>query len=45
MAAGDELIGSGPDEGQPLLAQLCGYRMLEDDATGEIELLPVAAGD
>jgi uncharacterized protein with PhoU and TrkA domain len=24
IVAGDELIGSGPDEGQPLLAQLCG---------------------
>jgi hypothetical protein len=45
VAAGDELIGSGPDEGQPLLAELCGYQRLEDDATGEIELVPVAAGD
>jgi len=45
VAAGDELIGSGPDEGQPLLAELCGYQRLEDDATGEIELVPVATGD
>lgn len=45
VAAGDELIGSGPDEGQPLLAQLCGYQLLEDDETGEIELVPVTAGN
>ena len=45
IAADDELIGSGPDEGQPLLAQLCGYRLFEDDETGEIELFPVAAGN
>ncbi len=44
VAAGDELIGSGPDEGQPLLAQLCGYRLLEDEETGEIELVPVVVG-
>jgi len=44
VAAGDELIGSGPDEGQPLLAELCGYRLLEDDETGEIELVPVVVG-
>ena len=45
IAAGDELIGSGPDEGQILLAQLCGYRLLEDDETGEIELVRVGASD
>jgi uncharacterized protein with PhoU and TrkA domain len=44
ITAGDELIGSGPDEGQPLLAELCGYRLLEDDETGEIELVPVVVG-
>src|SRR3954464_6207566 len=44
IVAGDELIGSGPDEGQPLLAELCGYRILEDDDTGEVELVPVASG-
>jgi uncharacterized protein with PhoU and TrkA domain len=41
VEAGDELIGSGPDEGHARLAQLCGYRLLEDDDTGEIELVPV----
>lgn len=45
ITAGDELIGSGPDEGQPLLAELCGYRLLEDDGTGEIELVPVVAAN
>jgi uncharacterized protein with PhoU and TrkA domain len=43
VAAGDELIGSGPDEGQTRLAQLCGYRILEDDDTGEVELVPVTS--
>ena len=43
LRAGDELIASGPDEGQPLLAERCGYRLREDDDTGEIELVPAAA--
>ncbi|HEU5302752.1 MAG TPA: TrkA C-terminal domain-containing protein [Acidimicrobiia bacterium] len=41
LLAGDELIASGPDEGQALLAERCGYRVLEDEDTGEIELVPV----
>jgi len=45
ILAGDELIGSGPDEGKARLAQLCGYRLLEDDDTGEIELVPVASAN
>ena len=40
LQAGDELIASGPDEGQAVLAERCGYRLLEDDDTGEIELVP-----
>jgi len=43
LQAGDELIASGPDEGQERLADLCGYRLLEDDDTGEIELLPASS--
>ena len=43
LEAGDELIASGPDEGQPVLAERCGYRLLEDDATGEIELVPASS--
>jgi uncharacterized protein with PhoU and TrkA domain len=41
LAAGDELIASGPEEGRERLAELGGYRVLEDDATGEIELIRV----
>jgi uncharacterized protein with PhoU and TrkA domain len=41
LQAGDELIASGPDEGRERLAELGGYRVLEDDATGEIALVPV----
>ena len=40
---GDELIATGPDEGQKLLAELCGYRLVEDDETGEDEFIPVDA--
>ncbi|HXY94074.1 MAG TPA: TrkA C-terminal domain-containing protein [Acidimicrobiia bacterium] len=41
LQAGDELIASGPDEGRERLAELGGFRVLEDDTTGEIALLPV----
>jgi uncharacterized protein with PhoU and TrkA domain len=41
LEAGDELIASGPDEGRDRLAELGGFRVLEDDATGEIALVPV----
>jgi uncharacterized protein with PhoU and TrkA domain len=40
LEAGDELIATGPDEGHALLAELCGYRLIEDEATGENELVP-----
>jgi len=40
LHAGDELIASGPDEGRALLAELCGWRLVEDEDTGEHELLP-----
>jgi uncharacterized protein with PhoU and TrkA domain len=40
LRAGDELIATGPDEGHRLLAHLCGYDLIEDDETGEEELLP-----
>jgi uncharacterized protein with PhoU and TrkA domain len=45
LQAEDELIASGPDEGQPLLAERCGYHVVEDDDTGEIELVPAARAD
>jgi uncharacterized protein with PhoU and TrkA domain len=44
--AGDELIATGPPEGRPRLAELCGWRMVdedEDDPTVEIELVPLAS--
>lgn len=40
LLAGDELIATGPDEGHRLLAELCGYVLIEDDVTGEDELVP-----
>ncbi len=40
LQAGDELIASGPAEGQDELAELGGYRRVEDDETGEVELVP-----
>ena len=41
MLAGDELIASGPDEGRARLAEHGGYRLVEDDDTGEIALVRV----
>ncbi|HZQ26083.1 MAG TPA: TrkA C-terminal domain-containing protein [Acidimicrobiales bacterium] len=40
LQADDELIATGPDEGHTLLAELCGYVLVEDEATGEDELMP-----
>jgi uncharacterized protein with PhoU and TrkA domain len=40
LQAGDELIAIGPDEGHAHLAELGGFRLLEDDDTGEVELVP-----
>jgi uncharacterized protein with PhoU and TrkA domain len=41
LQADDELIATGPDEGHALLAELGGYVLIEDDETGEDELVPV----
>jgi len=43
LRAEDELIATGPDEGHPLLTELCGFRLIEDDETGEDELEPVTS--
>ncbi|HEX5588141.1 MAG TPA: TrkA C-terminal domain-containing protein [Acidimicrobiia bacterium] len=43
LHAGDELIAIGPEEGREPLAHLGGYRVLEDDATGEIALIPFSS--
>ena len=40
LRAGDELIATGPDEGHALLAERCGFVLLEDEDTGEEELVP-----
>jgi uncharacterized protein with PhoU and TrkA domain len=40
LRADDELIATGPDEGHRLVAELCGYVLVEDDETGEDELVP-----
>src|SRR5438270_1963186 len=40
LHAGDEPIATGPDEGHRLLAELGGYRLIEDEETGEDELVP-----
>ncbi|MCH2427645.1 MAG: hypothetical protein MK177_09995, partial [Acidimicrobiales bacterium] len=40
LVAGDEIIASGPEEGQALLAAMCGWELLEDEG-GEDELVPV----
>jgi uncharacterized protein with PhoU and TrkA domain len=41
MRSGDELIASGPSEGEAMLAELCGWKLVEDDETGEDRLEPV----
>lgn len=44
LLAGDEVIASGPDEGRERLAQRCGWRLVDPDGDGEMELEPVQAG-
>ena len=39
LEAGDELIAIGPDDGRDRLAELAGFHVVEDDDTGEIELV------
>jgi uncharacterized protein with PhoU and TrkA domain len=40
LQAGDELLANGPWEGRAALAEQCGYRLVEDDDTGAVELIP-----
>jgi uncharacterized protein with PhoU and TrkA domain len=42
LQAGDEVLASGPWEGRAELAQQCGFRLVEDDDTGAVELVPSA---
>src|SRR5688572_20778569 len=44
LVAGDSLIAIGPDEGHGKLAELCGFELVEDEETGEPELVPMAPG-
>ncbi len=41
LRAGDELIASGPDEGHPMLTELLGWHLDEDEETGEQDLVPL----
>src|SRR6185312_11984113 len=42
LAAGDEILATGPWEGRAALAEQCGFRLVEDDDTGVVELVPAA---
>jgi uncharacterized protein with PhoU and TrkA domain len=41
LRASDEIIAYGPWEGRDDLAEQCGYRLIDDEDTGEIELEPL----
>jgi uncharacterized protein with PhoU and TrkA domain len=41
LAGGDEILALGPWEGRGTLARQCGFRLVEDDDTGSVELVPV----
>lgn len=45
LHAGDEVLATGPWEGRAALADQCGFRLVEDDDTGVIELVPSGARD
>jgi uncharacterized protein with PhoU and TrkA domain len=40
LRADDEILATGPWEGRAELAQQCGFRLIEDDDTGAVELVP-----
>ena len=42
LQAGDEVLAAGPDEGQALLAERLGWRLILDEETGEAELEPLS---
>jgi uncharacterized protein with PhoU and TrkA domain len=41
--AGDELIATGPSEGRARLAELCGWKLVEDEDDHEVELIPLVS--
>ncbi len=42
LLAGDELIAGGPDEGREFLTMRCGWRLVDPDGDGEMELEAIA---
>jgi uncharacterized protein with PhoU and TrkA domain len=42
LQAGDQVLATGPGEGRAKLAAQCGYRLVEDDDTGELGLVPAS---
>jgi len=42
LEAGDEVLASGPRDGREALAEQCGFRLVEDDDTGAVELVPAS---
>jgi uncharacterized protein with PhoU and TrkA domain len=43
LTAGDQVLAVGPWEGRASLADQCGFTLVEDDDTGEVELVPAAS--
>jgi uncharacterized protein with PhoU and TrkA domain len=41
LRAEDELIASGPGSGEGILAEVCGWVLVEDDDTGEDSFMPI----
>jgi uncharacterized protein with PhoU and TrkA domain len=41
LEAGDHILATGPEEGQEALAEMAGWRLVEDEEAGEIELEPL----
>jgi uncharacterized protein with PhoU and TrkA domain len=39
LEVGDEVLAAGPRDGRTALAEQCGYRLVEDDDTGAVELV------
>ncbi|MEM9713449.1 MAG: TrkA C-terminal domain-containing protein [Actinomycetota bacterium] len=45
LAADDQLIASGPEEGTELLAARCGHRVVDDEDTGQLRFLPLVGAE
>jgi uncharacterized protein with PhoU and TrkA domain len=42
LQGGDEILATGPWEGRAALADQCGFRLVADDDTGQVALVPAA---